>query len=99
MKRQRYLDAQWKMFIINAPKRSRLLKKTKRKVNWMKLSNKELKDWIIKAQAGDNKAMTDILELYMPLINKHSFVNGKLDEDLRQNILLEIVKSIKKFVP
>lgn len=65
----------------------------------MKLSNKELKDWIIKAQAGDNKAMTDILELYMPLINKHSFVNGKLDEDLRQNILLEIVKSIKKFVP
>lgn len=65
----------------------------------MKVSNKELKDWIIKAQAGDNKAMTDILELYMPLINKHSFVNGKLDEDLRQNILLEIVKSIKKFVP
>ena len=65
----------------------------------MKLSNKELKDWIVKAQAGDNKAMTDILELYMPLINKHSFVNGKLDEDLRQNILLEIVKSIKKFVP
>ena len=65
----------------------------------MKLSNKELKDWIIKAQAGDNKAMTDILELYMPLINKHSFVNGKLDENLRQNILLEIVKSIKKFVP
>lgn len=65
----------------------------------MKLSNKELKDWIIKAQAGDNKAMTDILELYMPLINKHSFINGKLDEYLRQNILLEIVKSIKKFLP
>ena len=65
----------------------------------MKVSNKELKDLIVKAQAGDNEAMTDILELYMPLINKHSFVNGKLDEDLRQNILLEIVKSIKKFVP
>ena len=65
----------------------------------MKLSNKELKDWIIKAKAGDNKAMTDILELYMPLINKHSFINGKLDEYLRQNILLEIVKSIKKFLP
>ena len=64
----------------------------------MKVSNKELKDLIVKAQAGDNEAMTDILELYMPLINKHSFVNGKLDEDLRQNILLEIVKSIKKFV-
>lgn len=64
----------------------------------MKVSNKELKDLIVKAQAGDNEAMTDILELYMPLINKHSFINGRLDEDLRQNILLEIVKSIKKFV-
>lgn len=64
----------------------------------MKVSNKELKDLIVKAQAGDNEAMTDILELYMPLINKHSFVNGRLDEDIRQNILLEIVKSIKKFV-
>ncbi len=64
----------------------------------MKVSNKELKDLIVKAQAGDNEAMTDILELYMPLINKHSFVNGRLDEDLRQNIFLEIVKSIKKFV-
>lgn len=65
----------------------------------MKLSNKEFKEIVIRAQAGDNEAMTDILEMYMPLINKHSFVNGKLDEDLRQNILLEIVKSIKKFVP
>ena len=65
----------------------------------MKLSNNEFREILVRAQTGDNEAMTDILELYMPLINKHSFVNGKLDEDLRQNILLEIVKSIKKFVP
>ena len=65
----------------------------------MKLSNKEFREILVSAQAGDNEAMTDILEMYMPLINKHSFVNGKLDEDLRQIILLEIVKSIKNFVP
>lgn len=65
----------------------------------MKLSNNEFREILVRAQTGDNEAMTDILELYMPLINKHSFVNGKLDEDLRQNILLQIVKSIKKFVP
>ena len=65
----------------------------------MKLSNNEFREILVRAQAGDNEAMTDILELYMPLINKHSFVNGKLDEDLRQNILLQIVKSIKKFNP
>ena len=65
----------------------------------MKLSNNEFRDILVRAQAGDNEAMTDILEMYIPLINKHSFVNGKLDEDLRQNILLQIVKSIKKFSP
>ena len=65
----------------------------------MKLSNNEFREILVRAQAGDNEAMTDILEMYMPLINKHSFVNGKLDEDLRQNILLQIVKSIKKSSP
>ncbi len=61
----------------------------------MKMSNEQFRELLIKAQSGDNEAMTDILEMYMPLINKHSYVNGRLDEDLRQNILLEIVKSIK----
>ena len=64
----------------------------------MKMTNEKFRELLIRAQTGDNEAMTDILEQYIPLINKYSFINGKLDEDLRQNILLEIVKSIKKFV-
>ena len=62
------------------------------------MTNEKFRELLIRAQTGDNEAMTDILEQYMPLINKYSFIKGKLDEDLRQNILLEIVKSIKKFV-
>ena len=65
----------------------------------MKMTNEQFRELLIKAQAGDNEAMTDILEMYMPLINKHSYVNGRMDEDLRQNILLEIVKSIKNIAP
>jgi len=65
----------------------------------MKMTNEQFRELLIKAQAGDNEAMTDILEMYMPLINKHSYVNGKLDEDLRQNIILEILKSIKNIAP
>ena len=65
----------------------------------MKMTNEQFRELLIKAQAGDNGSMTDILEMYMPLINKHSYVNGRLDEDLRQNILLEIVKSIKNIAP
>ena len=65
----------------------------------MKMSNEQFREILIRAQSGDNEAMTDILEMYMPLINKHSYVNGQLDEDLRQNILMEIVKSIKNIAP
>ena len=65
----------------------------------MKMTNEQFRELLIKAQAGDNEAMTDILEMYMPLINKHSYLNGKLDEDLRQNIILEILKSIKNIAP
>lgn len=65
----------------------------------MKMTNEQFRELLIKAQAGDNEAMTDILEMYMPLINKHSYVNGKLDEDLRQNIILEILRSIKNIAP
>ena len=65
----------------------------------MKMSNEQFRELLIRAQSGDNEAMTDILEMYMPLINKHSYVNGQLDEDLRQNILMEIVKSIKNIAP
>ena len=50
----------------------------------MKLSNNEFREILVRAQTGDNEAMTDILELYMPLINKHSFVNGKGRSDTHQ---------------
>ena len=65
----------------------------------MRIPNEKFKEILIKAQSGDSDAMTTLLEMYMPLINKHSYIDGQLDEDLRQNIILEIVKSIKKITP
>ena len=55
------------------------------------------RDLIIEAQKGNNEAMTEILEMYMPVINKHSYVDGQIDEDLRQEILLKIITNIKNF--
>ncbi|MBE6662921.1 MAG: helix-turn-helix domain-containing protein [Ruminococcaceae bacterium] len=52
---------------------------------------------IIAAQNGSDEAMTEILEMYMPLIDKHSRIDGVLDEDLRQIILMKIIKNIGKF--
>ena len=52
---------------------------------------------LTKAVAGDNEALADIVELYMPLINYYSYVDSKLDEDLRQAILLHLLEKISKF--
>ena len=32
----------------------------------MKMTNEQFRELLIKAQTGDNEAMTDILEMYMP---------------------------------
>ena len=55
------------------------------------------RDLIIEAQKGNNEAMTEILEMYMQVVNKHSYIDGQIDEDLRQEILLKIITNIKNF--
>lgn len=50
-----------------------------------------------KAVQGDKVAMELILILYKPMIDHASVVNGKLDEDLRQEIFLHLVTAIPKF--
>ncbi len=46
---------------------------------------------------GDNDAIMHIIELYEPLINNTSIIDGKFDDDLKQFILLQIVRKISKF--
>ncbi|MBQ9687037.1 MAG: helix-turn-helix domain-containing protein [Oscillospiraceae bacterium] len=55
-------------------------------------------NYILKsAVAGSHEALEIILKMYEPLIHKHSMVNGKLDEDLRQYIMIHIALNISKF--
>ena len=61
------------------------------------MNREEFRTTLSLAVSGNIDALADLTELYMPLINKYSYVNGKLDEDLRQNILLELVRSISRF--
>lgn len=49
------------------------------------------------AVSGSHEDLEQILKLYMPLINKYSYLNGKLDEDLRQYIMIHIALNISKF--
>jgi len=52
---------------------------------------------LLKAIAGDHDAVEKILEKYKALIDRYSIIDGKLDEDCRQYILLRISLQIGKF--
>ena len=49
------------------------------------------------AVSGDHKSLEEIFEMYSPLIEHNSLIDGKLDEDLRQYILIHIALNISKF--
>lgn len=51
------------------------------------------------AVVGDREAVEAILARYMPLFNKHSMVDGKLDEDKRQYIIMRVIMALQKFDP
>lgn len=47
------------------------------------------------AAQGDKEAMAEVLLLLKPIISHNSYVNGRIDEDLRQMIILQILVAIK----
>lgn len=49
------------------------------------------------AVSGSHNDIEKILKMYAPLIDRQSHLNGKIDEDLRQYILMHIIKNISKF--
>ena len=46
---------------------------------------------------GNHRDLETILELYMPMIEHNSCLYGRLDEDLKQYILIHIALNISKF--
>ena len=61
------------------------------------MTKDEFRRVLEEAVHGNHDALELILRLYAPLINKHSMVNGELDEDLRQYIMIHIALNISKF--
>ena len=45
---------------------------------------------------GNHRDLETILELYMPMIEHNSYLYGRLDEDLKQYILIHIALNISK---
>ena len=61
------------------------------------MTNMEFRDVLSKATQGDKTAIEQLLILYKPMIDNASKVNKKLEEDLRQEILLKLFQAIPKF--
>lgn len=61
------------------------------------MNKKAFRETLLAAMAGDHGALESILKEYAPLISKYSHIDGVLDEDLRQYLLIHIALNISKF--
>jgi hypothetical protein len=60
--------------------------------------NKSFRELFIGAVSGNHDAVEEILMMYMPLINRCSKINGQVDEDCKQYIMMRIAIRIHEFV-
>lgn len=61
------------------------------------MTDKNFRDLLLGAVAGNHSDLEGIMELYEPLINKYSQIDGMYDEDLHQYIMIRIALNISKF--
>ena len=52
---------------------------------------------LFQAKEGDLESITDILNMYRPLLLKYSVIDGRLDEDLYQEQCITLMRAIKLF--
>lgn len=61
------------------------------------MTDMEFRDILQAAVDGEHAALEIILDMYGPLIRKHSHIDGIFDEDLHQYILIHIALKISQF--
>ena len=52
---------------------------------------------LLSAKAGNEDAITAILQIYRPLLLKYAIIDGVLDEDLYQELSIILLKAISLF--
>lgn len=65
----------------------------------MDLSAEKFRKALEGAIAGQKNDLETIIDLYLPLINCFSMINGVIDEDLRQELMIHVVLNLSKFIP
>ena len=62
------------------------------------MKDHEFRELIYLAKSGDINALERTIEMFKPCINKNSFINGEFNEDIFQELNIELIRCIKKFV-
>jgi hypothetical protein len=62
------------------------------------MGDHEFKELICLAKTGDINAVENVIEMFKPCINKNSFINGEFNEDIFQELNIELIRCIKKFI-
>ena len=52
---------------------------------------------LLSAKAGNEDAITAILQMYRPLLLKYAIIDGVLDEDLYKELSIILLKAISLF--
>ena len=52
---------------------------------------------LLSAKAGNEDAITAVLQMYRPLLLKYAIIDGVLDEDLYQELSIILLKAISLF--
>ena len=57
----------------------------------------DFKEILVGAMQGNKNCLEMIIDLYKPLIDRLSIVDGVYDEDLKQYLIEHLIKNIGKF--
>lgn len=57
----------------------------------------EFEKLLAQAKQGEKGAVEKMLEMFQPMLLRNSLVNGRFDEELYQELLLEFFKCIRHF--
>lgn len=59
----------------------------------------EFRDLLNSAKRNNSEAVTELYKKCQPTIKRYSYINGKFDEDLYQNLVIAFLGVIAKFKP
>ena len=53
---------------------------------------------LLQAKAGEEPAVSDLFQMYKPILIKNAIIGGRYDEDLYQELCITLLKCIKLFI-